>query len=51
MLICDALPKYQLNVVFDESKIKYDLTTQYRLSEVIEIEIFETIANAEPSIK
>jgi hypothetical protein len=50
MLICDALPKYRSNVAFDESKIKYDLRTKYDLSEAIEIEIFEIVANAEPSI-
>jgi hypothetical protein len=31
--------------------MKYDLTTKYKLSEAIEIEIFETFENAEPSIK
>jgi hypothetical protein len=50
MLTCDASPKYQSNVAFDEPKIKDDLTTKSELSDVIEIEIFEIVANAEPSI-
>jgi hypothetical protein len=50
MLRCDASPKYRFNVTFDEPKIKCDLTTKYDLSEVIEIEIFERVANAEPPI-
>jgi hypothetical protein len=50
MLICDASSKYRFNVASDEPKMKYDLTTKYELSEVIEIEIFEVVANAEPSI-
>jgi hypothetical protein len=50
MLICDVLPKYRSNVAFDGPKMKYNLTAEYDLSEVIEIEIFEIVANAEPSI-
>jgi hypothetical protein len=50
MLICDASLKYRFNVTFDEPKIKYGLTTKYELSEIVEIEIFEIVANAEPSI-
>jgi hypothetical protein len=50
MLTCGASSKYRFNFAFDEPKIKYDLTTKYKLSEVIEIEIFEIVANAEPSI-
>jgi hypothetical protein len=50
MLICDASPKYQFNIAFDESKRKCDLTTKCDLSEVTEIETFERVANAEPSI-
>jgi hypothetical protein len=50
MLIRDALPKYRFNVAFDEPKIKYNLTTKYEFSEVIETEIFEMVAEAEPSI-
>jgi hypothetical protein len=46
----DASPKYRFNVAFDEPKVKCDLTTKYGLSEVIEIKIFEIVANAEPSI-
>jgi hypothetical protein len=49
MLTRDASPKYRSNVAFDEPKIKYDLATKCELSEVIEIEIFEIGANAEPS--
>jgi hypothetical protein len=36
--------------VLDESKMKCDLITKYKLSEAIEIEILETVENAEPSI-
>jgi hypothetical protein len=36
--------------VFDESKTKSDFTTKYKLSDAIEIDIFETFENAEPSI-
>jgi hypothetical protein len=43
----DLLPKYRINFAFDESKMKHDLTTKCKLSEAIEIEIFQ---NAEPSI-
>jgi hypothetical protein len=50
MLICDASTKYQFNVPFNESKVKYDETTKYALSEITEIEIFEIVANAEPSM-
>jgi hypothetical protein len=49
-LICGASPKYRFNVAFDESKIKYDLVTKYELPEGFEIEIFEIVGNAEPSI-
>jgi hypothetical protein len=49
MLICDASPKHRFNIVFNEPKIKYDLTTKYELSEVIEMEMFEIVVNAEPS--
>jgi hypothetical protein len=48
--MCNGSPKYRLNVAFDEPKIKYDLTTEYELSEVIGIKIFEIVAKAEPSI-
>jgi hypothetical protein len=50
MLTCDASPKSRFNLAFDELKTKYDLTTKHGLSEVIEIEIFEIVANSEPSI-
>jgi hypothetical protein len=50
MLICNASPRYRFSAASDESKIKYDLIIKCELSEVIEIEIFETVANAEPSI-
>jgi hypothetical protein len=50
MPICDASPKHRFKVAFDEPKIKYDLTIKCELSEVIEIEIFKIVANAEPSI-
>jgi hypothetical protein len=43
-------PKYRFNISFDEPKTKYDLTTKSELSEAIEIEIFEIVANAKPSI-
>jgi hypothetical protein len=50
MMVCDSLPKYRINFDFDESKIKYDLTTKCKLSEAIEIEIFEIFENARPSM-
>jgi hypothetical protein len=50
MLICDASPKYRFNVVFDQPEIKFGLTTNDELSEVIGIKMFEIVANAEPSI-
>jgi hypothetical protein len=48
--MCDASPKDRFNGTFDESKIKYDSATKHELSEVIEVEIFEIVVNAEPSI-
>jgi hypothetical protein len=36
--------------VFDESKIKSDLTTKCKLSDAIDIDILEIFKNAEPSI-
>jgi hypothetical protein len=36
--------------VFDEFKMKSDLTMKCKLSDAIEIDILETCANAEPSI-
>jgi hypothetical protein len=50
MLICDASPKYRFNIAFEEPKRKSDLATTYELSEVSEMELFEIVANAEPSI-
>jgi hypothetical protein len=46
----DSLPKYRINFAFNESKMKRDLTTKCKLSEAIEIEIFEIFENAEPSM-
>jgi hypothetical protein len=46
----DSSPKYQMNLAVDESKMKPDLTTKCKLPEVMEIEIFDTFENAEPSM-
>jgi exoribonuclease R len=46
MMMRDSLPKYEINFAFDESKIKYDFTTECKLSEVIEIKIFERFEKA-----
>jgi hypothetical protein len=48
-MIFDLLPKYRINCVFDEYKKKSDLLTICKLSDGIEIEIWETHENAEPS--
>jgi hypothetical protein len=45
-----CVTKYRSSVAFDEPKIKYDLAAKYELSSVIEIEIFEIVAIAKPSI-
>jgi hypothetical protein len=50
MIKCDLLPKYPINFVVDESKMKSNLTTKCKLSKAIEIEIFKIFENAEPSI-
>jgi hypothetical protein len=49
MKIFDSVPKYPINFVFDESRMKSDLITKCKLFDSIEIAILETSANAEPS--
>jgi hypothetical protein len=39
MMICNALPEYRINLVFDEFKKKFDLTTKYKLPEAMDSEI------------
>jgi hypothetical protein len=49
-MIFDALPKYRINRVLDESKMKFDLTPKYKFSDAIDIDILEAFEKAEPSI-
>jgi hypothetical protein len=49
MKIFGSVPKYRINFVFDESRMKFDLITKCKLLDSIEIPILETSANAEPS--
>jgi hypothetical protein len=49
MKIFDLVPKYRINLVFDESRMKSDLIAKCKLPDSIEIAILETCANAEPS--
>jgi hypothetical protein len=41
MKIFDLLPKYRINLVFDESKMKSDLTTSSKLPDAIEIYLWK----------
>jgi hypothetical protein len=50
MKICDSVPKYRINFVFDESRRNFDLTAKCELLDSIEITILETFENTEPSI-
>jgi hypothetical protein len=50
MMKCDSLPKYRINFVVSEYKMKSLLIIKCKLAEILEIEIFEIFENAEPSI-
>jgi hypothetical protein len=41
IMIFDLFPKYRINCVFDEFKMKSDLTTKCKLLDAIEIDILE----------
>jgi hypothetical protein len=47
----DSVPKYLINFVIDESRIKSDVTIKCKLPNSIEIAGLEVIANTELSIK
>jgi hypothetical protein len=51
MMICISFPKYRINFLCVQSKIKHDLTTKCELSNAIVIETAEAYENTEPWIK